>query len=76
MDDFRNVLHLAQERAELPPPSEMRSLRIRSGLSAAEVARAVGVSRQAVLNWEKGRSRPRPANLSSYLMLIRALSRG
>ena len=36
----------------------MKALRIRSGYSQAEVARAIGVSTRTLTNWETGKSLP------------------
>ena len=35
------------------------------GLTQAEFGKLVGVSKQAVCDWEKGRRTPRPANLKT-----------
>jgi DNA-binding transcriptional regulator YiaG len=63
---------LAAKR-DLPPPAVRRALREERGLSQADVARAVGVSRQAVSAWEAGKRKPRGERLDAYTAVIRAL---
>lgn len=41
------------------------SLRKRLDLSAAEMAKLIGVSPQSIYHWEAGKSRPRPTQLKS-----------
>ena len=43
-------------------PRLIRSLRVRLGISQADLAKLVGVSRIAIGQWEAGRSRPRAAS--------------
>lgn len=45
-------------------PQGVRAQRTRLGLSAAEMGVLVGVSAQAIYNWEAGSSRPRPEQLA------------
>lgn len=40
------------------PSSRLRAARVRAGLSGAQLARAVGVSRPSVALWEQGQRRP------------------
>ncbi|MDW8339330.1 MAG: helix-turn-helix transcriptional regulator [Thermoleophilia bacterium] len=61
-------------RRQLPPPAVRRALRERSGLSAAALARELGVTRQAVASWERGARFPRAANLVRYAALLRLLA--
>jgi len=60
-------------RRDLPPPQVRRALRIAAGLSLAEVASAVGVSRQAVAHWEGGSRRPAAKHLTAYCQALRIL---
>jgi len=60
-------------RQALPAPSARRALRQAAGVSLADVASVVGVSRQAVGLWEAGLRHPRGSNLDSYLGVLRAL---
>lgn len=39
------------------------------GLSAAEMGALLGVSAQTIYNWERGKSRPRPSQLSAVAAL-------
>jgi DNA-binding XRE family transcriptional regulator len=58
----------------LPPISERRALRESAGLSQARLARAVGVSRNAISQWESGaRKVPRGPLLDKYVRALDAL---
>ncbi|WP_257388752.1 helix-turn-helix domain-containing protein [Tahibacter caeni] len=50
-------------------PKGLKSLRIRLGLSAAELASLLGVTGQSVYNWEQKKSTPRAAQLSQLAEL-------
>lgn len=54
----------------LPSPALRRAIRSDAGLTVAEVADAVGVTRQAVNNWERGARSPRGAALRSYVAVL------
>jgi DNA-binding XRE family transcriptional regulator len=56
--------------AMMPPIGERRALRERAGLSLAEIAEAVGVSRQAVGHWELGERMPRPELAHRYVAVL------
>jgi transcriptional regulator with XRE-family HTH domain len=58
---------------DLPPPAVCRLLRESAHLSQEDIATAVGVSRQAIYNYEHGRRRPRGDRLTAYVAVIRAL---
>lgn len=60
-------------RNSIPPPTACRALRVASGVSAAELADAVGVTAGAVLMWERGLRRPRGRNRDQYAKALRAL---
>lgn len=49
--------------------SSVKAQRRRTGLSAADYARLVGVSALTIYNWEQGKSRPRRAQLASLTAL-------
>lgn len=51
-----------------------RAIREAAGLSLAEVAEPVGVSRQAVLRWELGQRRPRGEPAFRYLDVLEELA--
>jgi DNA-binding XRE family transcriptional regulator len=51
-----------------------RELRVRAGLTQAEVAGAVGVSRETVNLWEHGKRVPRTARALRYGRFLTAIS--
>jgi ribosome-binding protein aMBF1 (putative translation factor) len=73
----------AQERKRIEPPDgiqdmngaarfsarSVRSQRRKTGLSAADYARLVGVSALTIYNWEQGKSRPRKGQHSALVAL-------
>jgi transcriptional regulator with XRE-family HTH domain len=61
------------QRRELPDAQECRRLRLAAGATLDDVARAVGVSKTAVLQWEAGRFSPRDEHLGRYLEVLRVL---
>ena len=60
--------------AALPPPAERKRLREAAGLSQAQVAKAVDTRREAVGNWEAGRTEPRPPQRAAYARLLEGLA--
>lgn len=50
-------------------PQGVRAHRDRLGLSAEDFGRLLGVSSQAIYNWEQGSARPRPAMLDKFASL-------
>lgn len=75
-DEFAAVDALVEEarrHAAMPGPAERRRLRIAAGLSRAQVAQAVGTTRQTVANWETGDTAPRPPARERYLRLLEGL---
>lgn len=50
-----------------------RALRASSGLSAAELAGMLGVTRQAVSKWERGKRTPRGQLLEAYVAVLQEL---
>lgn len=50
-----------------------RSIRQKAGVTATELADAVGCSRQTLRYWEQGRSQPRGRLLTAYAELLEAL---
>jgi transcriptional regulator with XRE-family HTH domain len=75
MSDTLEVLTERIARRDLPPIEMRRALRRGAGLTLADVADAVGVTRQAVSWWERGQRTPRGENLDAYGEVLRALSR-
>jgi DNA-binding transcriptional regulator YiaG len=57
----------------LPPPATCRALRESAGLSTEQLARILGVTRQAVSNWETGNRVPRGPQLAAYLEALTAM---
>jgi len=52
----------------------LRSLRQRLGLSAADLARLIGVSMQSVYNWERKKAVPRRSQVAA-IVALRAISK-
>lgn len=66
------VAQVLRARA-LPKPAERRAIRERVGLPTSAIAGAVGVTRQAVCNWEKGIRSPTGVRLERYLRVLQQL---
>lgn len=75
MNDSAALMQQVRDRRDLPPPTVRRAIREAAGVSSQAVAQALGVTRQAVDNWERGRRSPRPPHLSAYAELLRTLAR-
>jgi DNA-binding transcriptional regulator YiaG len=58
----------------LPPPGVRRSLRVGSGLSQAEIAIALRVTRPTVSRWESGKREPRGRHHRDYQHLLDKLA--
>ncbi|WP_331746033.1 telomere-associated protein Tap [Streptomyces sp. NBC_00872] len=59
---------------DLPDPAERRRLREAAGLSQAQIAKALEARREAVGNWETGRTEPRPPKRAAYARLLEGLA--
>ncbi|WP_331762210.1 helix-turn-helix domain-containing protein (plasmid) [Streptomyces sp. NBC_01520] len=59
---------------ELPTPAERKRLREAAGLSQAQIATALDARREAVGNWEAGRTEPRPPKRAAYARLLEGLA--
>ncbi|MGH3324339.1 MAG: helix-turn-helix transcriptional regulator, partial [Streptomyces sp.] len=77
-EEFASVdalLEQVRKRAQVPSPAERVRLRTAAELSRAEVARAVGVGRQTVANWEERSSGvPNSRAWARYLHLLEGLA--
>ncbi|GHC27044.1 MULTISPECIES: helix-turn-helix transcriptional regulator [Streptomyces rochei group] len=67
---IRSLRHV---RPELPAPPERRAIREAAGLTQAQVASAIGVSKQAIGLWESGLRTPRGPLLGRYVEALRAM---
>ena len=59
---------------DLPPPAERKRLREAAGLSQTHIATALGTRREAVGNWEAGRTEPRHPQRAAYARLLEGLA--
>ncbi|MCD9586272.1 helix-turn-helix domain-containing protein [Streptomyces sp. 8ZJF_21] len=59
---------------DLPPPAERKRLREAAGLSQAEIAKALDIRREAVGNWESGKTEPRQPKRAAYARLLKGLA--
>lgn len=62
-------------RPKLPSPESRAALRQAEGLTQAEVAEAMGVSRVAFQRWETGQAEPRARSRAAYLQLLQGLAK-
>lgn len=65
----------AEERRRLPSPALRKAIREHAGVTVAELAQVVGVSRQAIYRWEQGTRTPRGAVMHVYLAVLDELRR-
>jgi transcriptional regulator with XRE-family HTH domain len=49
---------------------EARAIRLRAGISARQLAKAVGVTTHTILNWEEGLTRPRVKDSLTWLAAL------
>ncbi len=61
---------------ELPGPQELRNLRLKSGLTQAELARKVGISQPLVARIESGDIDPRASTLRRILFVLQGSDKG
>ncbi|MFC7488779.1 helix-turn-helix domain-containing protein [Knoellia sp. CPCC 206453] len=59
----------------LPSPALRRAIRLEAGLSTVQLGRAMGVTRQAVSQWETGTRTPRGDHLIAYVAVLDELRR-
>lgn len=72
--DTTVLIRKVRRRRELPPPAVRRALRLASGLTQADIAEVVGVTRECVARYELGQRTPRGAQLDAYLEVLAALA--
>jgi DNA-binding transcriptional regulator YiaG len=65
----------AQAKRRLPAPAERQMIRERSGITQADVAAALGVTREAVAQWERGARTPNRALICAYVTILDRLAR-
>jgi transcriptional regulator with XRE-family HTH domain len=51
--------------------SQLKTARVKRGLSVADVAERIGVTAPAVYLWEMGRNQPRDDNLTALCKLLK-----
>ena len=74
MENQRLTLEaLIDAKQDLPEPAVRRALRLGVGLSLAEVSDEVGVSKQAIANYEHGTRTPRGSTLIAYVRALQAM---
>lgn len=71
--ELDDLIAEARCRAALPPPPRRREIRKRAGASLDRVARACGVTKQAVSNWETGRRAPAREHVRRYAAVLSQL---
>lgn len=59
---------------DLPAPAERKRLREAAGLSQAGIAKALDIRREAVGNWESGKTEPRQPKRAAYARLLKGLA--
>ncbi|MEU4654985.1 helix-turn-helix transcriptional regulator [Streptomyces sp. NPDC023723] len=59
---------------DLPAPAERKRLREAAGLSQAQIAKALDARREAVGNWETGKTEPRLPKRAAYARLLEGLA--
>ncbi|WP_323184498.1 helix-turn-helix domain-containing protein [Streptomyces sp. NBC_00892] len=73
-DPQMDAIEALLTRPNLPPPAVRAALRQAEGLTQAEVATAIGVSRVAFHRWETGQAEPRAHSRAEYLRLLRGIA--
>jgi len=70
-----SALGRARARRRLPPPAARRQLRERAGLTQADIAATLGVTREAIAQWESGRRDPTRGLVSAYVDILDRIAR-
>lgn len=77
MKALDNMLAKRRLAQQLCPPKKRRAIRVRAGLSQADMALVVGVSAAAVSRWEAGNRTPQPGKtLERYIKALSFLAAG
>lgn len=66
----------ARLRQTLPPARVRRAIREAAGVTQAEAAEALEVSRHTFIHWERGTRQPRREAAERYARLLQALKAG
>jgi len=74
MKQLQVALDRAQRRRSLPSPVERRLLRMRAGLTQADVAGCLGTTTAAVSRYESGDRSPRGPIIDRYLDILDRLT--
>jgi transcriptional regulator with XRE-family HTH domain len=74
MDTLQTAIDRARRRRGFPSPAERRLLRLRAGLTQADVAVSLGTTTAAVSRYESGDREPRGAILDAYLTVLERLA--
>ena len=74
-NNLTEIRRKTQAHRDLPGPALRGAIRQDAGLSQADVAEAIGVTRAAVSRWETGDRRPRGDLLIAYSELLQGLRR-
>jgi DNA-binding XRE family transcriptional regulator len=69
--DSLNELANREPPPELPAARERAKLRRAFGVTQAEIAKALGVTRQSVISWERGSTEPAGKTRQQYAELLR-----
>jgi len=72
---FDAIDALIAGQSPLPPPAERERLRTAHGLSHEQVAKALKVRRATVVNWENGKTDPRPPQREAYAHFLSELAK-
>jgi len=73
VNDLTETIQVKLKARGLPEPSECLRIRREAGIARSDIAAALGVSRQAVDLWERGKRRPQGKLAVDYMDLLRAL---